>query len=112
MHRKYEVTGTAPRRPIAKRYNADSYGDREQLVLTIFLLWRADPAFFFCGVSKADPGFQSLVADSIKIFVQPNDKVIRMTAFKMNTEMGIFALGLREGQQWYEETRAYIASGA
>ncbi|KAG8886533.1 Ras GTPase activating protein ira2 [Tulasnella sp. 331] len=111
MQRKYEVSGNIARRPIAKRYNAESYGDREQLVITIFLLWRADPAFIFYGVAKNDTAFEALITDSIKIFVQPNDKVIRMTAFKANMDIGRYALSLKEGQTYYEESRAHVAIG-
>ncbi|KAG9027475.1 Ras GTPase activating protein ira2 [Tulasnella sp. JGI-2019a] len=111
MQRKYEVSGNMPRRPIAKRYNAESYGDREQLVITIFLLWRADPAFIFYGVMKNDIAFEALISDSIKIFVQPNDKVIRMTAFKANMDIGRYALSLKEGQTYFDESRAHVAIG-
>ncbi len=108
MNRKPEVPGTTTRRPIAKRYNTESFGDREQLQLTVFLLWRADPGFIFHGVGKNDPDYAALLGDAIKLFVQPNDKTIRIAVFKTHMELATFALQLSEGDEWYEQSRAHL----
>ncbi|KAG8905759.1 Ras GTPase activating protein ira2 [Tulasnella sp. 403] len=108
MSRKPEVPGMQTRRPIAKRYNQESFGDREQLLLTMFLLWRADPGFVFCGVTRNDPDYEALLAEGIKLFALPNDKAIRMGLFKAYVELATYALGLEQGDPWFEESRPHL----
>lgn len=79
-------------------------------MLTIFLLWRADPGFIFCGATR--PDYEALLADCGKLFTQTNDKTIRMAAFKTMMELAFYARGLTEGQPWYEESRAHMVSSA
>ncbi|KIO22012.1 hypothetical protein M407DRAFT_28426 [Tulasnella calospora MUT 4182] len=110
LNRRQEVSGNGPKRPVAKRYNQDSFADRESLMLTIFLLWRADPGFIFCGATR--PEYELLLADCGKLFTQTNDKTIRMAAFKTMMELALYARGLSEGQPWYEESRAHMSSSA
>lgn len=79
-------------------------------MLTIFLLWRADPGFIFCGDTRSE--HESVLADCGKLFTQTNDKTIRMAAFKTMMELAAYARGLSEGQPWYEESRAHLSSSA
>ncbi|KAG9015978.1 Ras GTPase activating protein ira2 [Tulasnella sp. 427] len=111
LNRRQEVPGNGPRRPVAKRYNQDSFADRESLMLTIFLLWRADPGFMFYGSTRAE--HEVLLIECAKLFTQTNDKTIRMAAFKTMLELALYARSLSEGQQWYDESRTLLSnSGA
>lgn len=106
------MPGPASKRPIAKRYNTDGFADREQLLLTIFLLWRANPGFIFTGVSRQDQEYETLIKDSIKLYIQPNDKTVRMAAFKTNMELGQYSVDLTEGDEWYEASRPHLMHSA
>ncbi|KAG8959528.1 Ras GTPase activating protein ira2 [Tulasnella sp. 419] len=106
--RKHEVPGGQTRRPTAKKYNAEHFNDREQLLLTIFTLWRSHPGFAFHGVRAEDPEYESMIAESLKLFSHPSDKSIRMSLLKTYCDLATFALGLREGDEWYQESRTFI----
>ncbi|KAG8981934.1 Ras GTPase activating protein ira2 [Tulasnella sp. 425] len=108
LNRRQEVSGNGPKRPVAKRYNQDSFADRESLMLAIFLLWRADPGFIFCGDTRSE--HESVLTDCGKLFTQTNDKTIRMAAFKTLMELAVYARALSEGQPWYEESRAHLSN--
>jgi len=77
------------------------------MILTIFLIWRSEPGFIFYGVAPSDPEYEALLSDAVKLFVQPTDKVIKMTVMKTIMDLTSIALPLREDQEWYLESRTH-----
>jgi hypothetical protein len=82
------------------------------MLLSIFLLWRAEPGFAFHGVSLMDPEYEALLADAVKLYSQSSEKIIKSTVMKTLIDLSSFAISLKEDEEWFIESRTHYAHAA